>query len=389
MPVAVSTSLIAGSVSSSSSSSIPKDCLGTLPASESVHAVAFNPFEWAAGLVAYGGKKSIIVGEVKLGEEGESEKAVEFSRLSEFHHDGRVEVIAWSPESSLLTYPKVVKFAVASGDKKLKIIHSDLDDVNRCTFLEGHTDYINDVVFLENGHQLASTGDDLTARVWTLKSPASTNSSGAEDPPPPPPGEDASTPEMTASFPLGSPGVALGWHPDDPAKLMVAEKEGVIRFYNVTNQQTILSLDTTASHGLLDRLSSAALCPGNPLLVGGLVSSSGHRLLWDISRSSQPLASPASSSASSSHSGAEQPRFGTASPAHPEGGSVCAFSVARPHLLASVGKMGGHIRVFNIQTNMTVFSSTLSSCRGLSWHARLPLLAVGSDKKVVIWKVEG
>ena len=42
---------------------------------------------------------------------------------------------------------------------------------------------------------------------------------------------------MTASFPLGSPGVALGWHPDDPAKLMVAEKEGVIRFYNVTNQQ--------------------------------------------------------------------------------------------------------------------------------------------------------
>ena len=37
----------------------------------------------------------------------------------------------------------------------------------------------------------------------------------------------------------------------------------------------------------------------------------------------------------------------------------------------------------------TVFSSTLSSCRGLSWHARLPLLAVGSDKKVVIWKVEG
>ena len=47
------------------------------------------------------------MGEVKLGEEGESEKAVEFSRLSEFHHDGRVEVIAWSPESSLLTFPKV------------------------------------------------------------------------------------------------------------------------------------------------------------------------------------------------------------------------------------------------------------------------------------------
>ena len=49
----------------------------------------------------------IAVGEVKLAEEGESDKPIEFNRLSEFHHDGRVEVIAWSPESSLLTFPKV------------------------------------------------------------------------------------------------------------------------------------------------------------------------------------------------------------------------------------------------------------------------------------------
>ena len=99
--------------------------------------------------------------------------------------------------------------------------------------------------------------------------------------------------------------------------------------------QTILSLDTTATQGLLDPLSSAGLCPGNPLLVGGVLSSSGHRLVWDISRSSQPL-TPESS----------------ATPAHPEGGGICAFSVARPHLLASVGRVGGQIRVFNIQTSL-------------------------------------
>ena len=51
-------------------------------------------------------------------------------------------------------FVQVVKLAVASGDKRLKIIHSDLDDVNRVTFLDGHTDYINAVVFLENGHQV-------------------------------------------------------------------------------------------------------------------------------------------------------------------------------------------------------------------------------------------
>ena len=75
---------------------------------------------------------------------------------------------------------------------------------------------------------MASTGDDLTARVWTLKS--SSNSPDVK--------EDVDmAPDMSALFPLGSPGVALGWHPDDPAKLMVAEKAGVIRFYNVLNQQ--------------------------------------------------------------------------------------------------------------------------------------------------------
>jgi len=361
-----------------SGSTTPKDAFGFLPASEPIHAVAFNPFEWSATLVAFGGKKSIVVGEVKLAEEGESDKPIEFNRLSEFHHDGRVEVIAWSPESSLLTFPKVIKLAVASGDKRLKIIHSDLDDVNRVTFLEGHTDYINAIVFLENGHQVASTGDDLTARVWTLKNPSGLDDSSPRDDPAPraaPPRDDpaasAATPEMSAFFPLGSPGVALGWHPDDPAKLMVAERAGVVRFYNVSNQQTILSLDTNATLGLLDPLSSADLCPGNPLLVGGVVASSGQRLVWDVSRSSQPQ-QPAESASG-----------------HPEGGGICAFSLAKPHLLGSVGKIGGQIRVLNIQNGATVFSTSHPSCRGLSWHARLPLLAVGSDKKVVVWKVEG
>lgn len=361
MPVATSTSFFGGS---GSGPLTPKDALGLLPASEPIHAVAFNPFEWAASLVAFGGKKSIVVGEVKLAEEGESDKPIEFNRLSEFHHDGRVEIIAWSPESSLLTFPKVIKLAVASGDKRLKIIHSDLDDVNRVTFLDGHTDYINAVVFLENGHQVASTGDDLTARVWTLKNPSAPGDSSpsADDP--------DMTPEISAFFPLGSPGVALGWHPDDPAKLMVAERAGVIRFYNVSNQQTILSLDTNATRGLLDPLSSADLCPGNPLLVGGVVASSGQRLVWDVSRSSQPQSAESTSG-------------------HPEGGGICSFSVAKPHLLASVGKIGGQIRILNIQTSATVFSTCLPSCRGLSWHARLPLVAVGSDKQVVVWKVEG
>ena len=59
MPVPMSESFV-GAGSASASSAAPKDALGFLPASESLHAVAFNPFEWAASLVAFGGKKSIV-----------------------------------------------------------------------------------------------------------------------------------------------------------------------------------------------------------------------------------------------------------------------------------------------------------------------------------------
>ena len=71
MPVPTSMSFFSGT---GSGSTTPKDAFGFLPASEPIHAVAFNPFEWSATLVAFGGKKS-IVGEfiIPLRAEGEEE----------------------------------------------------------------------------------------------------------------------------------------------------------------------------------------------------------------------------------------------------------------------------------------------------------------------------
>ena len=66
MPVPTSTSFFGGT---GSGPSTPKDALGFLTASEPIHAVAFNPFEWSASLVAFGGKKSIVGKSLKKGGE--------------------------------------------------------------------------------------------------------------------------------------------------------------------------------------------------------------------------------------------------------------------------------------------------------------------------------
>ena len=61
-------------------------------------------------------------------------------------------------------------------------------------------------------------------------------------------------------------------------QLMVAEKKGTIRFYDLVTQQAILSLDCGHSP-----LMSADWCLANTIKVGGVAGSDW--LVWDITRS--------------------------------------------------------------------------------------------------------
>lgn len=62
------------------------------------------------------------------------------------------------------------------------------------------------------------------------------------------------------------------------SQLMVAEKKGTIRFYDLVNQQAILSLDS----GQMP-LMSADWCLTNTVKVGAVVGSDW--VIWDITRS--------------------------------------------------------------------------------------------------------
>lgn len=120
--------------------------------------------------------------------------------------------------------------------------------------LEGHKDYINDVSYDSDGELLASISDDHTCKLWAVK-------------------EDQ---KCVLTFHLTGSGVKVCWNTEESGKLLVAEKNGIIRMYNVRSQQAIMSVDA----GTVPLL-TADWGP-NPLKVACIAG--GDLFLWDMSR---------------------------------------------------------------------------------------------------------
>jgi nuclear pore complex protein Nup37 len=120
--------------------------------------------------------------------------------------------------------------------------------------LEGHKDYTNAISYEPEGELLASVSDDHTCKLWAVKE----------------------NQKCVSTFFLTSPGISVCWHSEESGKLLVAEKNGLIRMYNVRSQQAIMSLDSGAVP-----LTAADWGP-NPLKVVSMAA--GELLLWDVSR---------------------------------------------------------------------------------------------------------
>merc|ERR1711976_722305 len=113
--------------------------------------------------------------------------------------------------------------------------------------------------------------------------------------------------------------MSVKWHAEDPLKIMIAEKRGVISFFNILTQQPILSLD--CGHA---PLLAADWCPGNMLRVAAVAGTDWF--IFDTSRSSRSIDSRQ---------------------AHSEGGREVKWSRSHDHLLATVGSPGSQFRVMN------------------------------------------
>lgn len=307
---------------------------------QDVNVVEFCPFDKAAGLIAYGGENRVALGMCLFQEEAQDSHLplLQFKHITDFHHGTSVLSIAWSPKTNIQHLPYSFQFCTAGEDRKLRYFISDGRDSSTVTTLEGHLSYINDCVIEPvTGLNVASVSDDHTCRLWDLETGA-----------------------QKTSIPLGSAGMSVKWNPVEPNKLMVAEKNGIIRFYDLVSQQPIMSLSTAQLP-----LVSADWCKANALKVGAVARDDW--LIWDMSKSSLPEV-------------AEQ--------AHLKG--VCKFRWSHVHenLFATTGRPGNHINVYHMGHHKIPVSCQMPTGGGLSWHPFLPVCASAGGNKVHLWFLE-
>jgi len=319
--------------------------LDRMPISEPVAQFSFasrifvtelSPYECSGNLIALGLAESVVIGQLKLPEEEESCKKAEFEHLREIHHDTRVQQICWGPQTSQLVAPRCLQFATSGTDHKLRVFSTDSSQVN-FKLLKGHGDYINGIAFEpECGDLVITCSDDHTARLW-----------------------DINTGSCLNIFYLTSPGMAVGWHPAETGKLMVAQKSGIISLFNSSNYSPILSLDCCSSP-----LQSVDWSLSNSLLVAAAVFS--EIIYFDLSRPSLPTERKS---------------------AHPEGTRSLKLSRSTDSLVATVGKPGATLKVTQQKSGLVIVSQQKKIIGGgFSWHLRLPYLIVADDRQLDLYK---
>ncbi|RUS90847.1 hypothetical protein EGW08_001354 [Elysia chlorotica] len=312
-----------------------------IPCDGTVQCVEFSPFEWSSQLLAVGTTSSgISVFSCRFQEEdSEVKNNIEYTRLRDFPLKCNPLCIAWSPQTSLHVLPKTMRNLSIYLTYRLDLdLRLDLDHENQIWILWGHKGFVNALTFdPTEGTHLASTGDDLTCRVWNV----------AEA-------------QQEILYQLTSPGMAVAWHGDEPYKLMVAQKDGLIRFFSLHNQQPIQSLSCNQSP-----LLSADWSRHSNLLVGAVCGSDW--LVFDVSSSSLPI---------------ERRQ------AHAEGARLFRWSRCHESLVATCGRPGRQLKVFNTRHQQEHVNASLKVAYSLTWHLNLPILAVGGDKAVHLWSVK-
>ncbi|KAH8267169.1 hypothetical protein KR026_001054 [Drosophila bipectinata] len=250
----------------------------------------------------------------------------------------RVTAIAFSPETSMNCTPNNVTLCAALGCD-ITIIRTDLGQFNTLQPLQAHSDYINDVSWVCEGELLATVSDDFSCRFWT-------------------PG---ATPENVITFGLSSAGMSIRSHPEDPNKVLVAEKKGIIHLYNVRTKQTVVSVESPKFP-----LLSADWANSNRLFVTALAG--GDIVTWDLNRPFVPA---------------------DVKQVHEDGGRVVRFAPGSSEMvIASIGRPDLTLKVFAAKSTVPLIEASLKTFAGLAWHQRLPYVTAVSDRKLHFWKVQ-
>ncbi|XP_055904017.1 nucleoporin Nup37 [Eupeodes corollae] len=305
--------------------------------SEQIYGFEICGNDFAFNLVCVAVAKKIILGLLRFPEETDTE-TFGWERLKDIYHESRCHAIAFAPKTSLAVVPKVVTLCAAGADFNLRIFRTDLDQNDTVQILKGHTNYVNDVAWEPEEEFLASVSDDHSCKIWS----------------------SAHSFETVTTFCLSSAGMSVRWHPDEPGKVLVAEKKGIIHLYNVRSQQAIMSLESPKVP-----LMSADWSLHNRLFVTALAG--GDVITWDLRRTCGPA---------------------DVKQIHEDGGRTVKFSPNSEVVYASIGRPDITLKVYTAKSTVPLIEASLKLFGGMSWHHRLPYVAAAYDRKLCFWKVQ-
>ena len=227
--------------------------------------------------------------------------------------------------------PKELEFATSGTDHKVRQFTSDRDSV-QVKVLKGHSDYVNTCVYEpETGDQLLTGSDDHTVKMWEAG-------------------------DCVSTLHFKSPVMTVAWHTEEVGKVLIGQKSGVISLYNAVSLQPIMSLDCS-----LSPLLSIDWSEANSLHVTAVVSS--ELVMFDMSAPSQAVMSRT---------------------VHSEGARYVAST---DMLVATGGRPGNCVKVWHSKSGVQLLSNEMVVIGGLSWHFKLPYLAVGGDREIHLYRV--
>jgi len=300
-----------------------------IPLDEKIHVIEMYP-DQGHSLLAVGLKSGLAIIGLVLDDE---DALTGYQTLVRLDHDSRVHCIAWSPETTLVSAPKLLRFATGGADHNVRIYSTDLGESDTMRVLKGHTDYVNAVAFQpDSGGQLASGSDDHSVVMW-----------------------DAQSGRKLDTMHFQSAVMSLSWHPDEVSKLLVAEKSGVLHIVNAVSFHSILSLDCGGGP-----LSSADWSLYNNTLISAAVRS--DVIVWDLSKMA-PVAKK--------HTKQEVIK------------SVKMSPIAES-AVATAGQPNYSVKISSIKNTHLSTVSLGQPVGGIAWHPRKSYLAVGHDQTVSV-----
>lgn len=163
--------------------------------------------------------------------------------------------------------------------------------------------------------------------------------------------------EKKTTFYLKSAGIGVKWHPDREYKLLVAEKNGIIRYYNVKTEQAVLSIETKKTP-----LMSMDWSLSKSSLVAALAA--GEFTLWCLDKPCIPLLSKQ---------------------VYESGGMTIKFAPNNEDIVATIGGSNMTLKVFYYKSDILILETPLKLYGGMCWHSNLPILLAAQNRKLKCW----